>query len=141
MERPRILLGDSSRAMLAFMEILLETQFEVVGSVTDGEALVLAAKNLAPDLVMLDFSLSFLDGLSVGRRLQEVVPKTKVVFFSSHEDPVYANAAFEVGAAGYLVKHLTPDVGQCLQRVMRGERVQCPDALAQRAQEGVTGNA
>ncbi len=130
--RPRVLLGDSSRAMLAFMEILLESQFEVVASVTDGEALVLAAKRLTPDLVVLDFSLSFLDGLSVGRRLQELTPSTKVVFFSSHEDPVYATAAFEVGAAGYLVKHLTRDLEHCLHRVMQGERVQCPNGLSER---------
>jgi DNA-binding NarL/FixJ family response regulator len=119
--------------MLAFMEILLEGQFEVLGSITDGEALVLAAKDLAPDLVVLDFSLSFLDGLSVGRRLQELVPTTKVVFFSSHEDTDYATAAFEVGAAGYLVKHLTGDLGHCLQRIMQGERVQCPEGLAGRS--------
>jgi DNA-binding NarL/FixJ family response regulator len=119
--------------MLAFMEILLEGQFEVVASVTDGEALVLAAQNLAPDVVVLDFSLSFLDGLSAGRRLQELAPSTKVVFFSSHEDSDYATAAFEVGAVGYLVKHLTGDLSHCLQRIMQGERVQCPEGLAEQA--------
>ncbi|MDP9132873.1 MAG: hypothetical protein M3M98_07055, partial [Nitrospirota bacterium] len=65
--RPRVLIGDSSRAMLAFLEILLESQFEVIASETEGEALVLSAKQLIPDLVILDFSLSFLEGLSVGR--------------------------------------------------------------------------
>lgn len=129
MPRPRVLIGDSSRAMLAFLEILLEPQFEVVASVTDGEALVLAAQRLTPDLVVLDFSLSFLDGLSVGRQLQDLVPNSKVVFFSSHEDPAYAAAAFEIGAKGYLVKHLTVDLGHYLGRVLRGERVCCPDHI------------
>ncbi|MGZ8422916.1 MAG: response regulator, partial [Nitrospira sp.] len=85
MPRPRVLIGDSSRAMLAFLEILLESQFEVIASETEGEALVLIAKSLTPDLIVLDFSLSFLEGLSVGRQLQDALPSTKVVFFSSHE--------------------------------------------------------
>ncbi len=130
--RPRVLIGDSSRAMLAFLEILLESHFDVIASETEDEALVLVAKRLAPDLVILDFSLSFLDGLSVGRRLQEAVPNSKVVFFSSHEDPAYVTAAFEVGAMGYLVKHLTVDLGHYLSRVLEGERVCCPDDLHKR---------
>ena len=81
MPPPRVVIGDSSRAMLAFLEIILEPQFEVIASETEGEAVVLSAKNLAPDLVILDFSLSFLEGLSVGRQLQETVASTKVVFF------------------------------------------------------------
>lgn len=133
MSRPRVVIGDSSQAMLAFLEILLEPQFEVVASVTDGETLVLAAKNLGPDVVILDFSLSFLEGLSVGRQLLDTVPDTKVVFYSSHEDPAYASAAFEVGARGYLVKHLTVDLGHYLGRVLRGERVSCPDNIQKRA--------
>lgn len=68
---PRVLVGDSSKAMLAFWEILLESQFDVVGALTDGEGLVAVAKEQAPDLVVLDFSLSFLDGLAIARRLQE----------------------------------------------------------------------
>jgi DNA-binding NarL/FixJ family response regulator len=133
MPRPRVVIGDSSRAMLAFLEILLEPQFEVVASVADGETLVLTAKNLGPDLVILDFSLSFLDGLSVGRQLLDTVPNTKVVFYSSHEDPAYAAAAFEVGAQGYLVKHLTVDLSHYLSRVLRGERVSCPDNIQKKA--------
>ncbi len=129
MPRPRVLIADSSRAMLAFLEILLESQFEVIASETEGEAVLLTAKTLNPDLVILDFSLSFLEGLSLGRQLQETVATTKVVFFSSHEDPAYAAAAFEVGAVGYLVKQHTVDLGHYLGRVMRGERVCCPDHL------------
>ena len=130
--RPRVLIGDSSRSMLAFLEILLESHFDVVGSETEDEALVLAAKRLAPDLVILDFSLSFLDGLSVGRQLREALPDSKVVFFSSHEETAYVTAAFEVGAMGYLFKHRTVDPGHYLRWVLDGERVCCPDDLDKR---------
>ncbi len=132
MPRPRVLIGDSSRAMLAFLEILLESQFEVVASETEGEALVLTAKRLGPDLVVLDFSLSFLEGLGVARQLYETMPNSKVVFFSSHEDPIYVTAAFEAGAMGYLVKQLTVDLAYYLDRVLEGERVCCPDDLQKR---------
>ena len=133
LSRPRILIGDSSRSMLAFLKILLASQYDIVASETEGEALVLTAKRLTPDLVILDFSLSFLDGLSSGRQLQDAVPSSRVVFFSSHEDPAYVMAAFEVGAMAYLVKHLTVDLGHYLSRVLQGERVCCPDDLQKRA--------
>lgn len=132
MSRPRVLIGDSSQAMLAFLEILLEPQFEVVSSETEAEALVLTAKKLAPDLVILDFSLSFLEGLGAARQLYETMPNSKVVFFSFHEDPVYVRAAFEAGAQAYLVKHLTVDLGHYLVRVLQGERVCWPDGLETR---------
>ncbi|MEK6804743.1 MAG: response regulator [Nitrospirota bacterium] len=125
---PRVLIGDSSRAMLAFLEILLEPQFEV-SSETEAEAIVLTARQISPELVILDFSLSFLEGLGAARQLYETMPNSKVVFFSSHEDPVYVTAAFEAGARGYLVKHLTVDLGHYLGRVLQGERVCCPDGL------------
>jgi CheY-like chemotaxis protein len=79
MGRPRVLLGDSSRAMLVFMELLLEPHFQVLAAVTDGEALVLAAKGLHPDVVILDFSLSFLDSLGTARQLRDLMPDMKVV--------------------------------------------------------------
>ena len=129
MSRPRVLIGDSSQAMLAFLEILLEPQFEVVASETEAEAIVLTAKTISPELVILDFSLAFLEGLGAARQLYETMPNSKVVFFSLHEDPVYVTAAFEAGARGYLVKHLTVDLGQYLGRVLQGERVCCPDGL------------
>ncbi len=118
--------------MLAYLEILLEPQFEVVASETEAEAIVLIARSLAPELVILDFSLSFLEGLGAARQLYETIPNSKVVFFSSHEDPVYVTAAFEAGAMGYLVKHLTVDLGHYLSRVLQGERVCCPDGLQKR---------
>jgi DNA-binding NarL/FixJ family response regulator len=60
------------------------------------------------------------------------MPDIKIIFFSLHEDPVYVAAAFEAGAMGYLVKHLTVDLGHYLNRVLQGERVCCPDDLQQR---------
>ncbi|HQR15171.1 MAG TPA: response regulator [Nitrospira sp.] len=133
MSRPRVLIGDSSRAMLAYLEILLESHYEVVASETEGEAVVMTAKKLEPELIILDFSLSFLEGLGTARQLYETLPDSKVVFFALHEDPVYVMAAFEAGASGYLVKHLTVDLGHYLGRVLRGERVCCPDDLHVRA--------
>ena len=129
MPRPRVVIGDSSLAMLAFLEILLEAQFEVIASETECDALILTVEKLVPDLVILDFSLSFLEGLSAARQLQESSTGAKVVFFTSHEDSAYATAAFEVGAMGYLVKQRTIDLGHYLVRVLRGERVCCPDHL------------
>lgn len=129
MARPRVVLGDPSRHMLVYMQMLLEPEFEVVASVGDGAALLSAAQAADPDLIILDFSLAFLDALAVARHLREAVPRTKVVFFTTHEDPDYVQAAFEVGAVGYLVKQRTHDLSHLLSRILRGERVQYPHRI------------
>ena len=83
MSRPRVLIGDSSRAMLAYLEILLESHYEVVASETEGEAVVMTAKKLEPELIILDFSLSFLEGLGTARQLYETLPTARWSFLRS----------------------------------------------------------
>lgn len=129
MARPRVVIGDPSRHMLIYMEILLEPEFEVVASVGDGAALLSVAQVADPDLIILDFSLAFLDALTVARHLREAAPRTKVVFFTTHEDPDYVQAAFDAGAVGYLVKQRTNDLHHLLSRILRGERVQHPHRI------------
>ena len=58
------------------------------------------------------------------------MPDMKVVFFTTHHDPSYAKAAFEVGAAGYLVKQYTGDLKHFLERIMHGQRVLHPEQLS-----------
>ena len=129
MARLRVVIGDASRPMLVFMELLLEPHFEIVASVTDGEALLLAAQSTKPELIILDFSLLFLDGLAVAKRLRIELPRAKIVFFTTHEDPVYAEAAFAVGASGYLVKQRTDDLLHFLIRIVNGELIQHPERM------------
>lgn len=127
--RPTIILGDSSRAMLALTEAMVDEDFDVVASVMDSESLLLAAQRYRPALTLLDFAPSFGDALAATRQLTEALPATKVVFFSTHDDTAYATAAFEAGAAGFLVKQRTRDLTGLLARICRGERIQYPATL------------
>ncbi len=128
--RPAVILGDSSRAMLALTETMVDADFEVVASVMDSESLVLAAQRFQPALALLDFAPSFGDALAATRQLTQLLPATKIVFFSTHDDTAYAKAAFEAGASGFLVKQRTSNLPSLLTRIMRGERIQHPAALS-----------
>ncbi|MCC6140181.1 MAG: response regulator transcription factor [Nitrospira sp.] len=127
--RPTIVIGDSSRAMLALTETLVHDTFDVVASLMDGESLVLAAHRYQPALALLDFTPSFGDALAASRQLSQELPATKIVFFSTHDDAAYAAAAFEAGASGFLVKQRTPNLANLLTRILRGERIQHPTTL------------
>ena len=127
--RPAVILGDSSRAMLALTETMVDTDFEVVASVMDSEALVLAAQHYQPALTLLDFAPSFGDALAATRHLSQLLPRTKIVFFSTHDDTAYATAAFEAGASGFLVKQRTRNLASLLTRILQGERIQHPATL------------
>lgn len=115
--------------MLAFTEAMVDTDFDIVASVMDSESLVLAAQRFRPALTLLDFSPSFGDALAATRHLAQLLPATKIVFFSTHDDTAYAAAAFEAGASGFLVKQRTSDLTSLLTRILHGERIQHPAEL------------
>jgi DNA-binding NarL/FixJ family response regulator len=127
--RPAVILGDSSRAMLALTEAMVDDEFDVVASVMDSESLILAAQRYQPALTLLDFAPTFGDALAATRQLTQLLPTTKIVFFSTHDDTAYAAAAFEAGASGFLVKQRTSNLTNLLARILRGERIQHPATL------------
>lgn len=105
MSRPRILLADDHRLFLEGLENLLRSEFDLVGSVEDGLALVAAAKELRPDVVVTDLSMPGLNGIEVIRRIKDAGLEAKVVLLTMHEDPEYAAQALQEGASGYVLKH------------------------------------
>ena len=80
MKRTRILLADDHAMICAGFKKLLEPQYEVVGSVGDGRALLKAAGELRPDIVLLDIGMPLLNGLDAGRELKKVMPGVKLIF-------------------------------------------------------------
>lgn len=104
MKRPRILLADDHAMICAGFQKLLEPQYEVVGSVGDGIALLKSAPELKPDLILLDVGMPLLNGLNAGRELKRLMPKVKLVFLTMNPDPAVAAEAFRIGASGYVLK-------------------------------------
>ncbi|MCX4244770.1 response regulator [Paraliomyxa miuraensis] len=104
MKRARILLADDHRVFLEALRSLLEPRFDVVGTVTDGKALVQAALHLEPDVVVSDVSMPGGDGLEAARRLLELVPGVGVVLLTVSDDPALAALAMRMGVRGYVLK-------------------------------------
>jgi DNA-binding NarL/FixJ family response regulator len=83
---------------------LLEKEFEVIGAVSDGRALVRAAVILIPDLIVLDIAMPVLNGLGAGRQVKKMLPAVKLVYLTMNSDADVAATALACGASGYLLK-------------------------------------
>ncbi len=127
MTRPRVLMADDHSLVLAGLRKLVEAEGEVVGSVEDGRALVEAAQQLRPDIVLLDISMPLLNGLDAARQLTKLVPESKLIFLTMHATPTYATEAFKAGASAYLIKRsAASELKQAIQAVMRGQHYMTP---------------
>jgi DNA-binding NarL/FixJ family response regulator len=83
---------------------LLEPEFEVVGTFTDGHTLIEAAQALMPDVIVLDIGMPVMNGLNAGQRLRQVMPRVKLIYLTMNQDPDLAAEAFRLGASGYILK-------------------------------------
>lgn len=122
MNNARILLGDDHALILNGIRATLEPQFSVVGQARDGVALVKAAEELRPDIVVLDISMPLLNGFEAARKIRESLPSIKLIFLSQHLNPAYLREALKIGATGYVLKAETSEELQTAVRtVLRGE--------------------
>lgn len=121
MSRPRVLLADDHTLVLEGFKKLLEEHCQVVGAVEDGRSLLDAAKQLRPDIVVLDISMPKLNGLDAARRLRKILPQTRLIFVTVHADPDYVTQAFKAGASAYLLKRSAgSELSQAIEAVKNG---------------------
>jgi DNA-binding NarL/FixJ family response regulator len=121
--KPRILLADDHRMFVAGLQKLLESDFEVVGTVEDGRALLTAATKLAPDVIVTDVSMPLLNGIEAARQLATIVPQTKIVFLSQHADTLFAAEALRAGGAAYVLKREAPDqLVAAIRKALKGKQ-------------------
>ena len=106
--RPRVLLADDHRLVAEGLKSLLSSEFELVGVVEDGRALIEAAQKLQPDVIVADITMPHLNGIDALVRLKRGERKVPVVFLTMHPEPAYARRALEAGASGYVLKHSAP---------------------------------
>jgi DNA-binding NarL/FixJ family response regulator len=104
MDRPRILIADDHTLVADAFKKSLEPEYQVVKIVADGRSLLIAAKELMPDLVLLDLGMPLLNGLDAGLELKKSLPKTKLIVLTMNEDPDVASKALRQWASGYLLK-------------------------------------
>jgi DNA-binding NarL/FixJ family response regulator len=109
MERTTVLLADDHAILLDGLSRLLADRYELVGAVSDGHALVTAALEHRPDVIVADIGMPGLTGLEALRRLSAAGVESKVIFLTMHADPALAAEAFRAGASGYVVKTAAGD--------------------------------
>jgi DNA-binding NarL/FixJ family response regulator len=140
MSRPRVLLADDHRVVSEGLKHLLADDFELVGIVEDGRALVAAARNLQPDVIVADISMPHLNGIEAMVQLKKDKADVKVVFLTMHQEPAYARRALEAGAAGFVVKHSAPaELVMAVHAALKGQTFITPalaGELLRQAQHG-----
>ena len=127
MSRPRVLLADDHALFLAAIEKLLGDECLVVGHAHDGPALLAAAEEFEPDIIVLDITMPTLNGLDAARRVHQIRPNIKLIILTMHEDPDLAAEAFRAGASGYLLKRsAAAELSTAIAEVMEGRSYVTP---------------
>jgi DNA-binding NarL/FixJ family response regulator len=131
MDRPRILIADDTLAAEAFKD-LIEPEYQVVKVVSDAKTLLSAAKEMEPDVVLIDMDMSLLSGSDIGLELKELLPKTKVILLAMNDDPDVASKALCQWSSGYLLKKSAGiELKRAIGEVLRGHTYVTP-SIAQK---------
>jgi DNA-binding NarL/FixJ family response regulator len=125
--RPRLLIADDHVLIAEACKNLLEPEFQVVGVVSDGHALLKAAPELKPDVVIVDIAMPQLNGLDAGEQIKQKNHAIKLIYLTMNVRPDVAAEAFRRGASGYVLKHCTAEeLIVAVRRVLRGESYLSP---------------
>ena len=114
---PRVLLADDYPDMVKAVSRLLALDCEIVGTVSDGGALLEEARRLQPDVIVLDANLPNVNSLEACREITRVNPTTKVVMFTAMNDAAASQAFLEAGASAFVSKIRTEDLLSTVKRV------------------------
>jgi DNA-binding NarL/FixJ family response regulator len=122
----RLLIVDDHAIVRQGLEQLFATlpDVHVVGTAADGERAVVQARDLDPDVVLMDIRMPKLDGVAATRRILSTDPEVRVVILTSYEDDEQVAEARQAGAVGYLLKHSDPpDVVAAVRAAYEGNGV------------------
>ena len=123
MKKPRLLLADDHTILVEGLKALLAPEFEVVATAGDGRAVLEAAKEYQPDIILLDISMPGLNGIEAARRLKQSSLDAKLIILTMHGDLSFVRAAFEAGACGYVLKQsAATELVTALREVDTGRR-------------------
>lgn len=121
MVRARILVADDHKDIREKVMQQLEPEFEVVGAVGDGNALLEAAPQMKPDVCVVDIGMPIMSGIEAATQMRASGSLAKIVFLTVHEDPDFLQAALDTGALGYVVKsRLATDLCPAIRGALAG---------------------
>lgn len=125
--RPTVLLADDHDIVVQGLRRVLETNFNVIGIVADGLALVTDSKRLKPAVIVVDVSMPLLNGIEAARQIQKVGLSAKIVFLSMHPDIVYVSEAFRAGGLAYVLKSSAGiEIANAIREVLQGRTYVSP---------------
>jgi DNA-binding NarL/FixJ family response regulator len=131
MTKPRVLLADDHRIVAEGLKSLLADEFDLAGIVEDGRALVQAAVDVRPDVIVTDVSMPLLSGIDALLQIRKDNPDARVVLLTMHRDAAYARRALEAGASGYVLKHSAPaELVLALRAALQGRTYVSPEIAA-----------
>ncbi|MFH1003473.1 MAG: response regulator transcription factor [Chloroflexota bacterium] len=120
------ILRDGIRALLA-----LQDDIEIVGEATDGKEAIERARELEPDVIVMDLAMPGMDGLEATRRIRKKNPSVKVLVLSQHDNREYVLSAIKAGATGYVPKRaLGSELVTGIRAVHQGDSFLYPSAAA-----------
>lgn len=137
--RPRLLIADDHAIFAESLRDSLGKQYNVLGTILDGRAMVLETLRLRPDVVVADIGMPILNGLDAARRIKEQAPCVRFVFLTMRDDPNLAAAALELGKIAFVLKHSgVSELREAIEHVMRGRsyvtpKLRAEDRAAQKA--------
>ncbi len=124
--RARILLADDHKEMRDRV-VSLQDEFDVVGAVEDGFALMEAELRMQPDVCVVDISMPGICGLDAAAQLHARGSKTKIVVLTVYDDPDFLEAALTSGASAYVVKsRMTSDLCMAIHETLAGRQFISP---------------
>ena len=129
---PRILLADDQKEMLQAINLILNEEFTVVGTVEDGLRAVELTTILHPDVLVLDISMPVVNGIEAAFRLKRLGSQVRIIFLTVHADPEFVEAALSAGACGYVLKtFLVTDLVPAIWAAMQGDIFVSPSVQLQ----------
>ena len=118
---PRLVIADDSEAILRVVTRFLANRFDLVGICRDGRAAVQTAMELAPDAILLDIRMPFIDGIKVARQLRAASLGSKIIMLTSMEDTSCVDSAMAAGAYGFVFKRkMATDLIKAIDTVLGG---------------------
>ena len=123
MNPPRLLVADDHAGTRNLLRLLLESEFNVVADVADGQALVTAARRLSPDVIVTDISMPGIDGITAAATILCTNPAARIVLITVHSDASLLDRGLSSGAMGYVLKGKAGDeLVPAVHAALRGER-------------------
>jgi len=120
--RPRVLIADDHVMVAEALTKLLEVDFQVVGIVMDGKALIKMVSQLDPDVALVDIAMPLLNGLDASEQIRRTNHRVQIIFLTMNQDRALTAEAFRRGASGYLLKtSAASELPDAIHAVLRGQ--------------------